>query len=667
MSAVNASPNGTPKVGVYVCHCGINIAGAIDVKAVIEFARTLPNVTVSQEYKFMCSDPGQELIQKDLKEGKIDRVVVASCSPLMHEPTFRRAMAAGGGNPFLFQMANIREHVSWVNKEKNAATEKAKALVAAAVHRVVFHKPLQKTQVPVNSDVLIVGGGISGIHAALTMADAGRKVYLVEREPTIGGHMAKFDKTFPTLDCSACILTPKMSQVRAHPNITLWTYSEVAEIEGYVGNFKAKVRRKPKYVIEDLCVGCLECIEACIFKKGKFKDEFNVGLSLRKPIYVPFPQATPLVAVIDPETCAHFKTGKCKKACADACERKAIDFDQKEEIKEINVGAIILATGFKTFDASRIARYGYGKYPTVYTSLEVERLVNAAGPTGGEVLLPNGQKPKSVGIVHCVGSRDEKTNRYCSRVCCMYSLKLAHLIHERTGAEVYNFYIDMRTPGKGYEEFYDRLMKENVHFIRGRVAEISDWAMTPEEQGKLVIRAEDTLVGAVRRIPVDMVVLSVGLEPQPDADEVRRRFNISCSTEGWFLERHPKLAPVSTFTDGIFLAGACQGPKDIPDCVAQAGAAAAEALALIDRGHVELEPNTAFVTEEFCSGCKTCIPLCPYGAISSDPAKNKAVVNGALCKGCGTCVAACPSGALQQNLFTDEQIFNEIEGVVYYV
>ncbi len=667
MSAVNPSSNGTPKVGVYVCHCGINIAGTIDVAKVVEFAKTLPYVTVAREYKFMCSDPGQELIQKDLKEGKIDRIVVASCSPLMHEATFRRAMAAGGGNPFMFQMANIREHVSWVNKEKESATRKAEALVAAAARRVVFHKPLQKTQVPVNSDVLIVGGGISGIHAALTMADAGRKVYLVEREPTIGGHMAKFDKTFPTLDCSACILTPKMSQVRAHPNITLWTYSEVAGVEGYVGNFKAKIRRKPKYIDENLCVGCLECIEACIFKKGKFKDEFNVGLSLRKPIYIPFPQATPLVAVIDPETCARFKTGKCKAPCADACERKAVNFDQKEEIKEVNVGAIILATGFKTFDAARISRYGYGKYPNVYTSLEVERLVNAAGPTGGEVLLPNGEKPKAVGVVHCVGSRDEKTNRYCSRVCCMYSLKLAHLIHERTGAEVYNFYIDMRTPGKGYEEFYDRLMKENVHFIRGRVAEINDWAMTPDEEGKLIIRAEDTLIGAVRRIPVDMVVLSVGMEPQSDADEMRRIFNISCSTEGWFLERHPKLAPVSTFTDGVFLAGACQGPKDIPDCVAQAGAAAAEALALIDRGHVELEPNTAFVQEDFCSGCKTCVPLCPYSAISFETAKNKAVVNGALCKGCGTCVAACPSGALQQNLFTDEQIFNEIEGVVNYV
>jgi heterodisulfide reductase subunit A len=667
MSANEATSKSAPKIGVYVCHCGINIAHTVDVNGCTAFAAKLPNVTVAREYKFMCSDPGQEIIQQDIRDGKVDRVVVASCSPLMHEPTFRGAMAAAGGNAFLFQMANIREHVSWVTKDKPAATAKSKALIAAAVARVAHHEPLQRTQVAVHPDVLVVGGGISGIHAALTMADAGKKVYLVEREPTIGGHMAKFDKTFPTLDCSACILTPKMSAVRSHPNITMWTYSEVAEVEGFVGNFKVKVRRKPRYVHEDLCVGCLDCIEACIFKKGKFPDEFNVGFSLRRPIYVPFPQATPLVAVIDPETCAHFRTGKCKKTCADVCETKAIDFDQKEEIKEIQVGAIIMATGFKAFDAKRIPRYGYGRYPNVYTALEVERMVNAAGPTGGEVKLRDGNKPKAVGIVHCVGSRDEHTNRWCSRVCCMYSLKLAHLLKERTGAEVYNFYIDMRTPGKGYEEFYEKLLKENVHFIRGRVAEISDWAMEPEEEGRLVIRAEDTLIGRVRRIPVDMVVLSVGLEAQPDADDVRRMFNISCSKEGWFLERHPKLAPVSTFTDGVFLAGACQGPKDIPDCVAQAGAAAAEALALVDRGHVELEPNTAYVQEEMCSGCKTCVSLCPFSAISFNKTKNVAELNGALCKGCGTCVASCPSGALQQNLFTDEQIFEEIKGVISYV
>lgn len=667
MSVHDRNSNGTPKIGVYVCHCGINIAHTVDVGATVEFAGNLPFVTVAREYKFMCSDPGQELIQKDIRDGLIDRVVVASCSPLMHEPTFRRAVSSADANPFLFQMANIREHVSWVTLDRDAGTEKSKALIAAAVRRVALHGPLEKTHVPVNPDVVVVGGGIAGIHASLTLADAGKKVYLIEREPTIGGHMAKFDKTFPTLDCSACILTPKMSAVRAHPNITLWTYSEVVSVEGYVGNFKVKVRKKPRYVIEDQCVGCLECIEACVFKKGKVKDEFNVGLSMRKPIYVPFPQATPLVAVIDPESCIEFRTGKCPKSCVESCERHAIDFNQKESIEEVDAGAIILATGFQTFDASRISRYGYGRYPNVYSSLEIERMVNAAGPTAGEIKLHDGNKPQAVGIVHCVGSRDVHTNRYCSRVCCMYSLKLAHLVHERTGAEVYNFYIDMRTPGKGYEEFYERLLQENVHFIRGRVAEITDWAMEPEEEGKLVIRAEDTLVGRVRRIPVDMVVLSVGLEPQPDADDVRRLFNISCSSEGWFLERHPKLAPVSTFTDGIFLAGACQGPKDIPDSVAQAGAASAEALALIDRGYVELEPNTAYVQEELCSGCKTCVGICPYSAINFDEEKSVAALNGALCKGCGTCVAACPSGALQQNLFTDEQIFEEIKGVLSYV
>jgi heterodisulfide reductase subunit A len=667
MSQVEIGSNGTPKVGVYVCHCGINISQKVQISETVEFAKKLPYVTVAREYKFMCSDPGQELIQQDIREGLVDRIVVASCSPLMHERTFRGAMAAGGGNPFLFQMANIREHVSWVTVDKKAATKKAKALIAAAVERIALHQPLERVQVPVHPDVLVVGGGIAGIHAALTLADSGKKVYLVEREPTIGGHMAKLDKTFPTLDCSACILTPKMSAVGAHPNITLWTYSEVTKVDGYIGNFKVQVKRKPRYVKEELCVGCLECIEKCIFKEGKFENEYDLGLSKRKPVYIPFPQATPLVAVIDPETCIQFKTGKCKKSCAEACERDAIDFDQAEEIKEVEVGAIILATGFKTFDARRISRYGYGKYPNVYTSLEVERLVNAAGPTGGEVLLHNGEKPKTVGIVHCVGSRDINTNPYCSRVCCMYSLKLAHLLQERTGAEIYDFYIDMRTPGKGYEEFYERVSHEKVHFIRGRVGEVTDWAMEPEEVGKLVMRAEDTLMGAVRRVPVDMVVLSVGLEPQDDAEEVRRIFNIGCSHEGWFLERHPKLAPVSTFTDGVFLAGVCQGPKDIPDSVAQAGAAASEAMAIIDRGYVELEPNTAFLIEDLCSGCKTCIAICPFSAISFDAEKKVAAVNGALCKGCGTCVAACPSGALQQNLFTDEEIFHEIEGVVSYV
>ena len=653
------------RVGFYICHCGHNIASLVDCPAVVNYVGKLPDVVLARDYKYMCSDPGQELIQQDIREHKLNRIIVASCSPLLHEHTFRTATEKGGLNPFYFHMVNIREHDSWVHTDRAEATAKAKALAHAAVDRVRHHRALETKRVPINPAVLIVGAGIAGIHAALTLANAGKKVYLVEREPTIGGHMAKFDKTFPTLDCAACILTPKMSSVGAHENITLWSYSEVAKVDGYVGNYTVTVKHKPRYIIEDLCVGCQECIKACVYKEPKFPDEFNLGLGKRKPIYIPFPQATPQVVLIDPDTCLNLKMGKCKKTCVEACaDRQAIDFTQKERFEEVNVGTIIVATGFKTFDAGRKPQYGYGRYPNVYTALEVERLVNAAGPTGGEVVLRDGRRPKTIGIVHCVGSRDNRTNRWCSRVCCMYSMKLAHLIKEHTGAEVYSFYIDIRTPGKGFDEFYGRVLDEGVHFIRGRVGEVTDWAFIPEEEDKLIIRVEDTLGGVVRRIPVDMVVLSTGLEPHVDAQDVRRLFNMSCSSEGFFLERHPKLAPVNTFTDGIFIAGCCQGPKDIPDSVAQAGAAAAEAMALIDRGYIEQEPNTAFIREEDCSGCKSCIPLCPYTAISFAEDKKKAVINEALCKGCGTCVASCPSGSIVQNLFEDQEIFSEIDGVL---
>jgi heterodisulfide reductase subunit A len=654
-----------PRIGVYVCHCGTNIAGVVDVVKVVDAAAKLPGVVISRDYKYMCSDPGQTLLIQDIKDHDLNRIVVASCSPLLHEITFRNATERGGINPFLFHMVNIREQSSWVTTDSEKATEKGIDLVRAAVRRVALHSPLERKQVEVRPEVLIVGGGIAGIHSALTMANAGKKVYLVEREPSIGGYMSKFDKTFPTLDCAACILTPKMTGVKDHPNITLLTLSEVTSVDGFVGNYKVQVKTKPRFIKEDLCVGCRECIEACIYKEAQFPDEYNHGLSKRKPVYIPFAQAVPQVVTIDPETCIHVKTGKCKKTCVDVCaDRNAIDFEQKEEIKEIEVGTIILATGFKTFDPSNTEYYGYERLDNVFTSIEMERLLNSSGPTLGEVVLKDGSKPKTVGIIHCVGSRDEKTNRYCSRVCCMYSLKLAHLIKEKTGAEVYNFYIDIRTPGKGFEEFYNRLLEEGVHFIRGRVAEVTKWAMIPEEEGKLVIRAEDTLIGVVRRIPVDMVVLSVGLEAQDDAQDVRRLFNISCSTEGFFLEKHPKLAPVSTFTKGVFLAGCCQGPKDIPDTVAQAGAAAAEALALIDAKYIALEPNTAYVVEDECSGCKTCISLCPYTAITQDEEKGKTEINEALCKGCGSCVAACPSGAINQNLFEDDEIYMEIEGIL---
>ncbi|MCX7963050.1 MAG: CoB--CoM heterodisulfide reductase iron-sulfur subunit A family protein [Candidatus Sumerlaea chitinivorans] len=660
--------NGTEiRIGVYICHCGVNIAGTIDVKAVAEAASKLPNVAIARTYKYMCSDPGQELIISDIAEHQLNRIVVAACSPNLHEATFRGAMERAGINPYYFQMVNIREHGSWVHTDPVAATEKAKDQVRAAVARVVHHKPLERKRLAVNQSVLVVGGGIAGITAALDLAKSGKRVYLVEREPSIGGHMAKYDKTFPTLDCAACILTPKMSEVREHPNITLWTYSEVTEVAGHIGKFKVKVRRKPRYIDEELCVGCMDCVNACVFKEPKFEDEFNEGLGKRKPIYMPFPQAVPPVVTIDPETCLKFRTGKCKAPCETVCDRKAVDFNQTERIEEIEVGAVIIATGFKTFDATRLPLYGYGIYPNVYTSLEVERLVNSSGPTGGEIVCRDGRKPKSIGIIHCVGSRDKKTNRWCSRVCCMYSLKLAHLLREHTGADVYQFYIDMRCPGKGYDEFYEKLLDEGIQMIRGRAAEVTDWTMTPEEEGKLVIRVEDTLSAYVRRIPVDMVVLSVGLEPAAGADEIRRMFNISCSKEGFFLEKHPKLAPVETATAGVFIAGCCQGPKDIPDTVAQAGAAAAQAMALLDKGYVEMEPNTAYINADHCSGCKSCIPLCPYHAISFNEATGKAEINEALCSGCGTCVASCPSGSITQNLFEDAQIFSEIDEVLSYV
>jgi heterodisulfide reductase subunit A len=649
-----------PRIGVYICHCGSNIAGTVKTEEVAQFAQGLEGVVVARDYKFMCSDPGQELIKKDIRELGLNRVVVASCSPTMHEPTFRRACQDAGMNPYLFEMANIREQVSWVTEDKEAATEKAKALVSAAVRRVYYHQPLETREVPVNPNTLVVGGGIAGIQAALKIADSEHKVYLVEKSPSIGGHMAQLDKTFPTLDCSACILTPKMTQIGSHPFIELLTYSDVEEVSGYVGNFKVKVRKKARYVDEEKCTGCGLCQTKC---PAKVESEFEVGLGQRKAIYTPFAQAVPNKPVIDTEHCIYFQKGKCR-ACEKFCEAKAIDFEQKDKIIEVEVGAIIVATGFEVFDPTPIYSYGYKRLDNVITSLEFERIVNSAGPTEGEILLKNGQEPDSIAIIHCVGSRDEKYHEYCSRVCCMHSMKFAHLIKEHTSATVYEFYIDIRSFGKGYEEFYNRILNEGTVFIRGRPAEITSIAETPEEEGKLIVQFEDTLVGRQRRLPVDMVILSCALEPQPDVEAVARLFNISRSADGFFLEKHPKLEPVSTMTDGIFLAGCCQGPKDIPDTVAQASAAAAEALSMISRGRVEVEAATAVIDERICSGCQACLEVCPYSAISFDEEKNVCRVNQALCKACGACNAACFSHAISLEHFTNEQIVAEMEGAL---
>jgi len=649
------------KIGVYICHCGTNIAGVVNVKEVTEYASSLPNVAVARDYKYMCSEPGQNLIGDDIRQYGLDGVVVAACSPTMHEPTFQTAVSRAGMNPYMFQMASIREHVSWVTVDPEEATEKAKKLVEAAAARVSLQEPLAKRRIPVRQSVLVVGGGIAGIEAALKCADAGKKVYLVEKEPSIGGHMAMFDKTFPTLDCSQCILTPKMVEVVRNENIELLDYSEVEEISGHVGDFKVSVVRKPRYVDSTKCTGCGICSTKC---PGKAPDEFNMGMSKRKAIYIPFPQAVPLKALIDRDSCLYYQKGICK-VCAKFCTAGAIDFDQEPDHLSLEVGAVILATGFKPFDARRAREYGYGKYPNVITSLEFERMTSSSGPTGGKLVLKDGREPESVAIIHCVGSRNVNDNLYCSKICCMQSLKHAHLLKEHIpGVTVYDFFIDLRAAGKGYEEFYRRVMGEGTIMIRGRPALITDVPSAPVEKGKLVVVAEDTILSTVQRYPVDMAILSIGLEAGEDAKELARTFTCSRTADGFFLEKHPKLAPVSTPTAGVFIAGACQGPKDIPDSVAQAAAAAAEALAMMGKGYFELEPYVARVTEELCSGCGVCLNLCAYNALEKDPQTGLTKVVEALCQGCGACVAACPSNALDLDGFKTKQVAAELEGIL---
>ncbi len=656
----------TEKIGVYVCHCGTNIAGVINVGEVSAWAAENlkdQGVVVSRDYKFMCSSLGQELIQKDIKEHGLTRVVVAACSPHLHEATFRNACKGAGLNPYLCELVSIREQSSWVHTDKVAATEKAKALISGGVARVVHHEPLEPLHVPIHPATLVVGAGIAGIQAALELADAGFPVYLVEREPSIGGHMAQFDKTFPTLDCSACILTPKMVQVGSHPNITLLTYSEVEKVDGYVGNFVATIRKRARSVDESTCTGCGICWEKC--PKKVVDNVFEAGMGNRKAVYVPFPQAVPKYPVIDRENCTYYIKGTCK-ACEKFCPTGAINFTQEDEILNIEVGNVILATGYDLFDAHRITQYGYGRLANVFTSLEFERMSNAAGPTGGNMVLRDGKTtPKVVGIVHCVGSRDKNYNEYCSAICCMQSLKFAHLVHERTGAEVYNFYIDIRTPAKGYEEFYHRLLDEGTHFVRGKVAEISDAVRLPGEEGKLIIQVEDTLTGNQLRVPVDMAILSAGLEPRADAKEVAKKFGISCSADGWLIERHPKLDPVATVTEGIYIAGCVQGPKDIPASVAQGAAASARILGKIQQKEIALEPVRASINEDQCSGCRICNNLCPFNAILFHEDKMVSEVNPALCQGCGTCVAACPAGAIAGTGFSNMQILSQIEGLLF--
>jgi len=644
------------RIGVYVCHCGLNIAGTIDCEQVADFAASLPHVVLAKDNRYTCSDQGQELIKKDIRENKLNRVVVASCSPRLHEPTFRRACEEAGLNKYLFEMANIREHCSWVHlHEKEAATEKAKDLVRMAVAKAALLEPEEEMVVPITQKALVIGGGVAGIQAALDLADTGYKVYLVEKEPSIGGRMAQLDKTFPTMDCSICILAPKMSDAGRHKNIELLTNSEVLEVKGYIGNFKVKVSEKPRYVTDD-CSACGDCAKVCPIT---VPNEFDVGLATRHAIYTPFAQAVPSTYIVDRNLCLNKEDIIVCDKCIKACERKTIDFNMKPQILELDVGTIIVATGADVYDPSSLVNYGYTKYPNVLTSLEFERLINAGGPSGGRLIRPSDmQIPDSVAFVQCVGSRSETGNLYCSNVCCMNTIKDALLIKEHwPNTKIYVYYVDIRAFGKGFEDLYKRARKEGVLFVRGLPTEVVENKKTRD----LWLVGENTLQREVYKTKVGMVILSIGLQPRQDSDIIQKLCTLSRTPDGFFMEAHPKLRPVDAPTGGVFLAGCAESPKDIKDSVTQASAAAARAGILMAKGKVTVEAITSELIPENCTGCQLCAKVCPFNAITVTPERKKVELIEAACSGCGTCSAECPFNAITMRHFTDAQLLAQID------
>ena len=661
------------KIGVFVCHCGTNIAGTVDVRAVAEAMKAEPGVVFSTEYQYMCSEAGQNMIKDAIKEYKMDGIVVCSCSPRMHEATFRKTAAAAGLNQFMVEIANIREQCSWIHKDMATGTEKAIILARAAVAKVLLNAPLTPGESPVVKRALVIGGGIAGIQTALDIADAGFEVDIVEKEPTIGGKMTQLDKTFPTLDCAACILTPKMVDCAQHEKITIHSYSEVSSVSGFVGNFTVKIRKKARFVDEVKCTGCGVCTEKCPVKN--VPDAFNLGLNNRRAIYIPFAQAVPKVATIDADYCNMLKNGKCG-VCAKVCGAGAINYKQEDTFVEEKYGAIVVATGFNPIKLDKYDEFAYNQSPDVVTSLEFERITNAAGPTAGKLLRPSdGKHPHTLVFVQCVGSRcdaeNEKGKQYCSKICCMYTAKHAMLTREKyPDTDVYVFYIDVRTPGKNFDEFYRRAVEEyGVHYIKGMVGKVA-----PQADGSLMVQASDLIAGEQLHIKADMVVLAAAIEPDKSARPLATMLTASMDTNDFFTEAHPKLRPVESPTAGIFLSGACQGPKDIPETVSQAGAAAAKVIGLLAKDKLTCNPCVANADELMCNGCSSCEKVCPYGAITYSnkefrmPDRTTAIrrvasVNEAVCQGCGACTVACPSGAMDLKGFSNKQIMAEVDAI----
>lgn len=658
------------RIGVFVCWCGSNIAATVDVHKVAEALGKEPGVVFSTDYQYMCSQAGQELIQDAIREHSLTGVVICSCSPRMHENTFRKTVEKAGLNPYLLEIANIREQCSWIHKDKREATEKAVILGRAAIAKVQLNAPLTSGTSPVKKRALVIGGGIAGIQTALDIAEAGFPVDIVEKKPTIGGKMTQIDKAFPTLDCAACILTPKMVDAAQNENIRIFSYSEVEAVKGFVGNFHVTIKKKARYVDETKCTGCGACTEKCPQKK--VPNEFNLGLDNRRAIYIPFAQAVPKIATIDAAYCTMLKTGKCG-VCSKVCTAGAIDYKQTDSFVEEDYGAVVVATGFEPIKLDKYDEFAYSQSPDVVTSLEFERLMNAAGPTGGTLLRPSdGKHPHTIVFVQCVGSRcdDSRGKSYCSKICCMYTAKHAMLCREKyPDTDVYVFYIDVRTPGKNFDEFYRRAVEEyGVHYIKGMVGKV-----VPQD-GKLKVQASDLLGGRQLHIDADMVVLAAAIEPDKSARPLATMLTASMDTNDFFTEAHPKLRPVESPTAGIFLSGACQGPKDIPETVAQASAAAAKVIGLLSKNQLVCNPCTAQTDELMCNGCSSCEKVCPYGAITyidksfrgpnrTTILRRVAQVNPAVCQGCGACTVACPSGAMDLKGFSNQQIMAEVDAI----